>query len=134
MSATSVLIATLARTDNRIDDTIRLLQQQRGPEAHSATRILRRLQRVHPGAVRAYHVGRGFFKPGEIVLTLHYINEKNTVIATEPWNGPATIGALEAYFTQHTPAGARHVRLVNEEQTTLLVAPPIRGGPMQLAS
>ena len=135
MTATSTLIGALARANNRIDEAFAILDRQRAAEARSATRILQRLRRVHPGAVRAEHVGRAHFMPVPFTLALHYVNSENEVMASEPWAGKVTVDPVEAHFRIHAPPGSAHARLVREDGTTILVAPPVRGcAPTQPAS
>jgi hypothetical protein len=127
MTATSTLIDALARTHNRIGEAFSILDRQRTPEARSATRILRRLRRNYPGAVRAEHVGRCHFMPVSFTLALRYVNAQHEVVGSEPWTGRAKEEPVTAHFREHAPAGAAYARLVDEEGRTILVAPPIRG-------
>lgn len=127
MTATSTLIDALARAKNRIAEAFSILDTQRASEARSATRILRRLSRTYPGAVRAEHLGRGHFMPVPFSLVLHYVSGDHEVIGSEPWAGKAKLEPIEAHFHEHAPAGATYLRLVNEDGRTVLVVPPIRG-------
>ena len=136
MTATSTLIEALRRAENDIDEAFAILHRSDWAEARSATRILQRLRRNHPGAVRAEYIGRGSFGPVPYTLALDYVNSDNEVIASEPWIGnKPTDYAAEAYFREHAPPGAKYARLVRDDGRTILVAPPIRGyAPMPLAT
>ena len=135
MTATSTLIEALRRAENDIDRAFEILRISSWPEARSATRILGRLRRNHPGAVRAEYIGRGSFGPVPYTLMLNYVDSDHEVIASEPWvgNKPSDYAA-EIYFRDHAPPGAKYARLVRDDGRTILVAPPIRGSaPTPLA-
>jgi len=136
MTATSTLIEALRRAENDIDRAFEILRKSRWAEARSATRILARLRRNHPGAVRAEYIGRCSFGPVPYTLALDYVNSDHEVIGSEPWvgNKPSDYAA-EMYFREHAPPGAKYARLVRDDGRTILIAPPIRGSaPTPLAA
>jgi len=136
MTATNTLIEALRRAEINIDQAFEILRRSNWTEARSATRILQRLRRNHPGAVRAEYIGRGSFGPVPYTLALNYVNGDNEVIASEPWAGKKpSDDAAEIYFREHAPAGAKYARLVRDDGRAILVVPPIRGSaPMPLAA
>ncbi len=135
MTATATLIEALRRAENDIDQTFRILRDSNWAEARSASRILARLRRNHPGAVRAEYIGRCSFGPVPYTLALNYVNSDNQVIGSVPWDGKPTSWAAEAYFNEHAPPEAKYARLVRDDGRTILVAPPIRGtAPKLLAA